>query len=42
VPPPVHLDPDAPPIASDTSAQGAVRRALEYFDALATRRFGDA
>jgi hypothetical protein len=42
VPPPVHLDPDAPPIASDTSAQGAVRRALEYCDALATRRFGDA
>ena len=42
VPPPPHLDPDAPPLASDTSAQGAVRRAQEYCDALATRRFGDA
>lgn len=42
VPPPPHLDPDAPPPAADNSPQGAVRRALEYCDALATRRFDDA
>lgn len=42
VPPPPHMDPDAPPAAADNMAQGAVRRALEYCDALATRRFGDA
>lgn len=42
VPPPPHMDPDAPPPAADDTAQGAVRRALEYCDALATRRFGDA
>lgn len=41
-PPPPHLDPDAPPLAGDETAQGAVRRALDYCDALATRRFGDA
>lgn len=42
VPPPPHMDPDAPPPAAENTAQGAVRRALEYCDALATRRFGDA
>lgn len=42
VPPPPHMDLDAPPPAGDTTVQGAVRRALEYCDALATRRFGDA
>lgn len=42
VPPPPHMDPDAPPPPGENTPQGAVRRALEYCDALATRRFGDA
>lgn len=42
VPPPPHLDPDAPPLAGEETPAGAARRALEYCDALATRRFRDA
>lgn len=42
IPPPPHMEPDASPPAADNTAQGAVRRALEYCDALATRRFDDA
>lgn len=41
-PPPPHLDPDAPPIAAETSALGAARRLQEYCDAVATKRYGDA
>lgn len=41
-PPPIHLNPDAPPIPAETSALGAARRVLEYCDAVATKRYPDA